>query len=227
MLNHLFASIGFAGGIRACKSRRLTRRPQMLTTASAAGYVVIAGFVAANLLMHPKYPPVKRDASGAKSRRPSPLKLIAEPRYSLTVVGTTAICLGVFFPLAYIQGELLATPRKPIVRPDLRPIVFAEKAQLPRNVSDNILAILVGFRLEFISVPGADGYATQNSASFFGRILPNFAADTMGCFTTLTLASFGVSILIFALYGATSPAAVIIVRGLREVAMGSASAEAD
>ncbi|ORY92800.1 major facilitator superfamily domain-containing protein [Leucosporidium creatinivorum] len=154
MLNHLFASIGFAAGVRA------------------SGYVVIAGFVAANILTTARYPPVKRDEQGMKRRRPSPVKLLKEPRYALSVIGTTAVVLGAFFPISYIQ-------------------VFAEAAQLPRNVSDNVLSIL-------------------NASSFFGRLGLTYAADSLGTFTVLATCTGGISVLIFALYGATSPAGVII-----------------
>lgn len=64
-------------------------------------------FIVANLLMKARYPPVRRDADGKKTPHLSPVKLMKEPRYALTVLGTTLICLGVFFPLAYIQGGWL------------------------------------------------------------------------------------------------------------------------
>lgn len=51
---------------------------------------------------------------------------------------------------------------------------------MPKNVSDNIVSIL-------------------SAASFFGRILPNLAADSLGAFNVLTLSSAASSILLFAL----------------------------
>jgi predicted MFS family arabinose efflux permease len=62
--------------------------------------------VAANVLCTARYPPIKRDAMGKKRRRASPIKLLKEPRYALSVIGTTAVILGAFFPISYIQGGL-------------------------------------------------------------------------------------------------------------------------
>lgn len=67
--------------------------------------------MAANILCTARYPPIKRDAMGKKRRKPSPLKLLKEPRYALSMIGTTAVVLGTFFPISYIQGELRALPR--------------------------------------------------------------------------------------------------------------------
>lgn len=63
--------------------------------------------MAANILCTARYPPIKRDAMGKKRRKASPIKLLKEPRYALSVIGTTAVVLGAFFPISYIQGELL------------------------------------------------------------------------------------------------------------------------
>lgn len=72
------------------------------------------------------------------------------------------------------------------------PVTTQETQNLPRSVSDNTIVIL-------------------NVASFFGRIVPNFLGDTFGVFTLLTSCGAGISVLIFALYGATNSAGLIIV----------------
>ncbi|ORY92799.1 major facilitator superfamily domain-containing protein [Leucosporidium creatinivorum] len=155
MLNHLFASIGFAAAVRA------------------SGYVIVGGLILANLLMSSRYPPAKHDEFGIKKPRPSAFRIWGEPRYFLTVIGTSCLFLGLYFPITYIQ-------------------VFAETQNLPRSVSDNTIVIL-------------------NVASFFGRIVPNFLGDTFGVFTLLTSCGAGISVLIFALYGATNSAGLIII----------------
>lgn len=64
--------------------------------------------MAANILCTARYPPIKRDAMGKRRKKASPIKLLREPRYALSVIGTTAVVLGAFFPVSYIQGELLS-----------------------------------------------------------------------------------------------------------------------
>lgn len=111
MLNHLFPRIGFAQTVRACgslSSALLHPSSLALTDISphVAAYVVAGVLVTANILMRARYPPIRRDSNGKETARPSPKKLMKEPRYAFSVLGLTLICLGIFFPLSYIQGEL-------------------------------------------------------------------------------------------------------------------------
>lgn len=50
----------------------------------------------------------------------------------------------------------------------------------------------------------------QSAASVFGRTLPNILADKFGAVNVMILASFGTGILIFAMFGITNAAGVII-----------------
>jgi MFS family permease len=68
--------------------------------------------------------------------------------------------------------------------------VFAETHGIEKSLSFYSLSIL-------------------NAASVFGRVLPNFFADTFGVFNMLVMAGTGAGIVIFALFGATNQAGVI------------------
>lgn len=162
LLNNLFPKQGFAASVRA------------------ATYVVIGCMVVANLIMRPRYPTVKVGAAPVK--RVTPLALVRDYRYLSAVLAATSVCFGVFFPIAYIQGAFLTNSSGIATVSDSVsiPPVYAEHANLPRNISNNVLTVL-------------------NVASFFGRILPNLAADTLGVINSLAICSAGVGILIFAL----------------------------
>lgn len=86
MLNRLFLQIGFAQAVRA------------------SGFIVLGLLLIANLIMRTRYPP---KIAGPKRKAPSPKSLLSEPRYTLATIGTTLYCLGVFYPINFIQASLV------------------------------------------------------------------------------------------------------------------------
>ncbi|CCM01237.1 uncharacterized protein FIBRA_03285 [Fibroporia radiculosa] len=52
--------------------------------------------------------------------------------------------------------------------------------------------------------------AILNAGSFFGRIIPNFLADYVGMFNVLCPVAYGCSVLIFAMFGTTKAAPIIV-----------------
>ncbi|KAK4703568.1 hypothetical protein P7C70_g2648, partial [Phenoliferia sp. Uapishka_3] len=81
MLNRLFISQGFAGGVRS------------------SAYLVLGCLAVSNLIMRPRLPGRKKGGSPP----PSPLSLFKEPKYSIAVAAAFFIALGIFFPFFYIQ----------------------------------------------------------------------------------------------------------------------------
>ncbi|KAK4056865.1 hypothetical protein OIO90_002115 [Microbotryomycetes sp. JL221] len=125
--------------------------------------------------------------------------LIMKPRYPAKPETSSALNKSQWSQFKYIFKEtryqLTVAAITMIVLGSYYPVTFiqtyAELSGMPPSISNNILAIL-------------------NSSSFCGRILLPAVADELGAFNTLIISTSGASALIFALYGVSSPASVIV-----------------